>query len=165
MIGFKSDMFWLPEHGVGGVILTNDDNGSMLTRPFLRKTLEVLFDGNPEAEEDIVSSAKSHRAEVAKVRERLVVPAAADAVANLAKHYANAALGDIVVLEQGGRRIFDFGEWKSEVASRKNDDGTTTMYTIAPGMDGLEFVIAERDGKRALIVRDNQHEYVFVEAS
>jgi hypothetical protein len=38
------------------------------------------------------------------------------------------------------------------------------MYTIAPGMDGFEFVVAERDGKRALIVRDGQHEYVFLEA-
>ena len=69
------------------------------------------------------------------------------------------------MIEDGGKRIFDFGEWKSEVASRKNDDGTTTMYTIVPGMDGFEFVIAEREGKRALVVRDMQHEYVFLEVS
>jgi hypothetical protein len=37
--------------------------------------------------------------------------------------------------------------------------------SIAPGRNGFEFVIAERDGKRALVVRDNQHEYVFLEAS
>jgi CubicO group peptidase (beta-lactamase class C family) len=165
MIGFKSDMFWLPEHGVGGVILTNADTGSILTRPFLRKTLEVLFDGKPEAEEDMVSRMKTHKAEVAKARERLVVPPAGDAVTKLASHYQNASLGDIKVIEQGAKRIFDFGEWKSEVASRKNDDGTITMYTIVPGMDGFEFVIADREGKRALVLRDNQHEYVFVEAS
>ena len=163
MIGFKSDMFWLPEHGVGGVILTNADTGGMLTRPFLRKTLEVLFDGKPEAEEDLASRAKTHKAEVAKERERLVIPPAGDVVSKLARQYKNAALGEIKVIEDGPKRIFDFGEWKSEVASRKNDDGTTTMYTIAPGMDGFEFVVAERDGKRALVVRDNQHEYVFVE--
>jgi CubicO group peptidase (beta-lactamase class C family) len=165
MIGFKSDMFWLPEHGVGGVILTNADTGVMLTRPFLRKTLEVLFDGKAEAEEDMLSRVKIHKAEVAKERERLVVPPVSDVVSKLARHYKNAALGEIKVIEEGAKRIFDFGEWKSEVASRKNDDGTTTMYTIVPGMDGLEFVIAERDGKRTLVLRDKQHEYVFVEVS
>ena len=137
----------------------------MLTRPFLRKTLEVLFDGKPEAEEDLVNRVKTHKAEVAKERERLVVPPAGDVVSKLARQYKNAALGEIKVIEDGAKRIFDFGEWKSEVASRKNDDGTTTMYTIAPGMDGFEFVVAERDGKRALVVRDNQHEYVFVEGN
>lgn len=39
------------------------------------------------------------------------------------------------------------------------------MYTIVPGLDGLEFVVSERDGKRALVVRDDQHEYVFLETS
>jgi len=108
---------------------------------------------------------KSHKAEITKARERLVIPPDADMVAKLAKHYANKSLGEITVREDGKNRVFDFGEWKSQVATRKNDDGTTTMYTIAPGLDGIEFVISERDGKRALIVRDDQHEYVFVETS
>jgi CubicO group peptidase (beta-lactamase class C family) len=164
MIGFKSDMFWLPEQGIGGVILTNGDNGQMLTRPFIRKTLEVLFDGKPEAEDDVAVKAKAQKAELAKARERLVVPPAADVVAKLAKHYTSPALGDITVRTDGGKCVFDLGEWKSEVATRKNDDGTTTMYTTAPGLDGFEFVVAERGGKRALVVRDNQHEYVFLEA-
>ncbi|MET0596187.1 MAG: serine hydrolase domain-containing protein [Polyangiaceae bacterium] len=165
MSGFRSDMFWFPDIDVGGVILTNSENGRMLLRPFARKTLEILFDGNDEAKEDLEASVKARRAEVAKERERLVVPPDAEIVAKLAKHYTNKALGDIAVLEDGKNRIFDFGEWKSAVATRKNDDGTTTMFTITPGMDGFEFVVTERDGKRALIVRDGQHEYVFLEAS
>ena len=39
------------------------------------------------------------------------------------------------------------------------------MITIDPGVNGFEFVIADRDGKRALVLRDLQHEYVFHEAS
>jgi CubicO group peptidase (beta-lactamase class C family) len=162
MLGFKSDMFWLPEHGVGGVIFTNSDNGHLILRAFLRKTLEVLFDGKAEAEEEIAIKAKAHKAEVAKARERLVVPPSAEVVAKLAKHYANQSLGEIAVREDGKNCLFDFGEWKSPVATRKNDDGTTTMYTIAPGVDGFEFVVSDRDGKRALVLRDNQHEYVFL---
>jgi hypothetical protein len=48
-------------------------------------------------------------------------------------------------------------------ASRKNDDGTTSMVTIDPGVSGFRFVISEGDGKRALILRDAQHEYRFLE--
>jgi len=163
LVGFHSDMFWLPEHGVGGVILTNADGGGLLRGPFIRKVLEELFDGKPEAAEDVESAAKTRKAQIAKERERLVVPPEAEAVAKLARSYANQSLGTLDVLQKGTGRVFDFGEWKSAVASRKNDDGTTSMITIDPGAGGFEFVIADRDGKRALIVRDLQHEYVFHE--
>jgi hypothetical protein len=61
--------------------------------------------------------------------------------------------------------VFDFGEWKSTVASRKNDDGTMSFITIDPAVYGFEFVVGERGGKRVLIIRDGQHEYVFNEAA
>jgi len=69
------------------------------------------------------------------------------------------------VKNQGGSVVFDVGEWRSVVASRKNDDGTTSFITIAPSIDDFDFVVADRDGKRALVVRDAQHEYVFLEAA
>src|SRR5437870_7550722 len=74
LAGYHSDMIWLPEHGVGAVILTNRDFGWRLRRPFMRRLLEVLFDGRPEASEDLASSAKTAYAELAKERERLAVP-------------------------------------------------------------------------------------------
>ena len=71
--------------------------------------------------------------------------------------------GDVVVRREGAATVFDLGEWRSEVASRRNDDGTTSFVTVAPTLGGFEFLAAERDGRRALVVRDAQHEYVFVE--
>jgi hypothetical protein len=66
-------------------------------------------------------------------------------------------------VKDGAATIFDVGEWKSAVASRKNDDGTMSFVTIDPTIDGFEFVVAEKDGKRRLITRDAQHEYVWTE--
>ena len=163
MIGFKSDMFWLPEHGVGGVILTSSNSGGLLTWPFIRRTLEVLFDGQPEAVEDFSSSVKARKEFIAKERERLVVPPDPALTSKLGKRYANAALGEIVVQVGAKSTVFDFGEWRSAVASRRNDDATTSFRTIDPGVNGFELVAAERDGKRALVMRDMQHEYVFLE--
>ncbi|HEY1694072.1 MAG TPA: serine hydrolase domain-containing protein [Polyangiaceae bacterium] len=163
LIGFHSDMFWLPDQGVGGVILTNGDGGWLLRAAFLRKVLEELYDGKPEALEDVTAAAKSEKAEIAKDRERLVMPPAPEATARLAKHYRSKALGEIVVTTKGPAVTFDFGEWKSAVASRKNDDGTTSMVTVDPGVGGDVFVVGERNGKRTLVVRDMQHEYAFEE--
>lgn len=165
MIGFKSNWFALPESGVAAVLLTNSDSGGMLEGPFERKLLELLFDGKPEADADLASRAAAHKAEIAKDRERLVIPADAEKVAALAKHYSSKELGDLDVSEKNGATIFDLGEWKSAVASRKNDDGTTSFITIDPGTEGFEFVMGDRDGKRVLVIRDGQHEYTFQETA
>jgi len=163
MPGYHSEMFWLPRNGVGAVILTNSDAGWRLRGPFLRRIAEVLFDGRPEARAQLDAAAHARKEAIAKERERLVVPAAEAEAAKLARRYRSQALGGISVQGDGTRTVFDFGEWKSEVASRKNDDGTTSFLTIAPTMEGFEFVVAEREGKRALVIRDAQHEYAFVE--
>jgi CubicO group peptidase (beta-lactamase class C family) len=163
LAGYHSDMMWLPEHGVGAVILTNADSGVIIRGPLLRRLLEVLFDGKPEAEESLKVAAAQRKAAIAKARDRLVVPADPAAVAKLASRYTSSALGELRVLREGGVTVFDVGEWKSAVASRKNDDGTISFLTTDPTLGGFEFVVADQDGKRRLITRDAQHEYVWVE--
>lgn len=161
MIGYKSDMVMLTEHGVGAVILTNADTGSTLANGFGRRLLEVLFDGKPEAMENLLTASKNWKTAVAKERERLVVPADPTEAAKLAPRYRNAALGDIIVRTTNGGTIFDFGEWKSAVASRQNHDGTMSFRTIDPGAGGFVFVVAGN----TLVLRDSQHEYVFAPQS
>jgi hypothetical protein len=160
LIGYHSDMKWLPEHNVGAVILTNGDPGWILRTIFRRKLLEVLFDGRPEADNEVAAQAKNYYEQLAAERKLLTVPAAESDAAKLAAHYANDALGDITVRRSGGSTAFDFGEWKSEMASRHNPDGTVSFITTAPGILGFEFVVGAGD-KPTLIVRDAQHEYVF----
>jgi CubicO group peptidase (beta-lactamase class C family) len=162
--GYHSDMIWLPDQGVGVVILTNADSGVLIRGPLLRKLLEVLFDGKPEADALLESAATQFRASIAKDRERLVVPADPAYVAALAPHYVSPALGEVDVRRDGNTTVFDMGEWKSSVASRKNDDGTTSFVTIDPSLEGFEFVVADTGGTRRLILRDAQHEYEFKEA-
>ena len=165
MAGFKSDIMLVPDAQVGAVILTNSDTGQALLRPFMRRLLEVLYDGKPEAAGDVAASAARIKAAIAKERERLVVPPAPDLAAGLAARYDNPDLGHITVRRQGGELVFDFGAWASKVASRKNDDGTVSFITIDPTNQGFEFVVATRSGHRSLVIRDGQHEYVYGEAS
>lgn len=161
LIGYHSDMFWLPEHNVGGVILTNADNGVLLRRAFIRRTLEVLFDGRAEASEDVLTAINQLKERLAKERQRVTVPPNPDEVAKLASRYTSPELGNITVIKGKSGVVFDFGEFHSAVASRMNDDGSLSFLTVDPGQDGFELVMSEKGGKRALIMRDAQHEYVF----
>jgi CubicO group peptidase (beta-lactamase class C family) len=165
MVGYKSDIIFLPEAGVGAVILTNAEEGGMLLRPFMRRLLEVLYDGKPEAAADAVARSKVSKAQIAKALERLTIPAEPALAANLAGAYASQALGRITVSRVGADVTFDFGAWSSKVASRQNDDGTITFMTLDPGVIGFEFVVADRAGMRALTLRDGQHEYVYTEVN
>ncbi len=160
MIGFHSDMIWLPDQNVGAVILTNGDPGWLIRSRFSRKLLEVLFDGHPEAANLLAADAKSYYSELAAERKLLDVPADASQSAKLARHYSNASLGNIDVSTSGANTYFDFGEWKSEMATKKNPDGTTSFVTIVPGMEGFEFVVGS-GAKKTLVLRDAQHEYTF----
>ena len=45
MDGYKSELFFLPDAGVGAVLLTNADSGDLLTAPFKRRVLELLYGG------------------------------------------------------------------------------------------------------------------------
>jgi CubicO group peptidase (beta-lactamase class C family) len=165
IFGYKSELMFLPDYGVGAIMLANSDDARAAFQPFIRRMLEILFDGHPEAFEDLALAAKQMRDYRAKTRERLVVPADREAVVRLAARYTSATLGELKVRKAGAGTVFDFGEWSTAVASRKNDDGSTSFVPIEHGTDvDFEFVMGERGGRRVLVVRDAQHEYVFTEA-
>lgn len=164
LLGFHSDMMWVPDAGVGAVILTNSDDGVFLRAPLMRRLLEVLYDGKPEAAADIKAAAVRIKAETAEFRSRLTSPADPAGVAALAPAYRNADLGTLKVSRQGDKVSFGFTAWGSEMLTHRNTDGTLSFLTVAPGLQGVEFVAGTAGGKRTLTTRDAQHEYLFTEA-
>jgi CubicO group peptidase (beta-lactamase class C family) len=163
MIGFHSDMFWIPEANLGGVILTNGDPGYLIRGSFERRVMELVYDGKVEAEEDALSAIARHKEEIKTERKNLMVPPDPLLLKKLAARYANPVLGEVAFIMHGKEAIADFGEFQSPLASRKNVDGVVSLQTIGPGIEGFVFVPGEKNGKRTLTTRDGQHEYVFVE--
>ena len=161
--GFHSNMMWWPEQKVGAVILTNSDEGVMLRGPFKRRLMELMFDGEPQAEATARTGATSERASFDAWRKLIQWPADRKAVAALAAHYRNAALGDLHVLRNKGQAVFDIGSFRSVVATAPQPDGSLAFVMVDPQAAGLQFTRADEAGKRRLIVRDGQHEYVFDE--
>lgn len=166
MPGYKTNFWVVPDANVAAVLLTNADTGGVLTRQFKRRLLEVVYDGKLEAASEVESAAKAIRDREAKERERLTIPPDPQTVDGLATQYASSELGRIKVAKLGGGRVrFNFTDWSSEMATRKNDDGTSSLVTIDPSIDGFAFVIGLTNGRRSLIARDSQHEYVFTEST
>lgn len=169
MLGFHSNMFWLPEYGIGGTILTNSDAGVLLRGPFLRKVLELVFDGKPEADERLRLAVQNRATEAKKTRELLTLPIPKTALSQLGHGYVSPELGPVKVQQKGGKLRLQFEHWNSEVALRKAEDGTLSFVTIDPGIGGIEFVVGQPaagagKGSAPLILRDAQHEYQFVPA-
>lgn len=162
MFGYKSNWFAIPSAGVGAVVLTNSDTGYALTNAVKRRLLEVLYDGKPEAAENVATGAKRAAESRAKLLGELTWPVAPDVEAQVLGKYFNAELGPLTVAREGDKLMMHSTALSSELAGRKNEDGTRSLFTVEPGFWGDGLLIAERDGKRVLILDDNQHEYVWV---
>lgn len=162
LLGFHSNMIWLPEYNAGVTILTNADAGVLLRGPLQRKLLEVLFDGRPEADERLKVAIANRKAEADKMRQLLTLPVPAEAMKTLAARYASPDLGPLRIERKAGKLHFVFAHWRSEVALRKNEDGTQSYMTIDPGLGGIELVRDDKAARPTLVLRDAQHEYRFV---
>jgi hypothetical protein len=165
LVGYHSDMIWLPDHNIGAVILTNSEAGVIIRNAFRRKLLEVLFDGQSLANAELASNGRDLRQQLSSERERLTVPADDDDANKLAARYHSDSLGDLAVIRDKGVTSIDVGEWKATVGSRHNPDGSVSFLTTTPGILGLELVVGTAGGKRTLTIRDAQHQYVFTESS
>ncbi|MHA4869416.1 serine hydrolase domain-containing protein [Duganella sp. PWIR1] len=161
MFGYKSNIYLLPDSGIGAVLLTNSDQGGMLLRPMLRRLMEIVYDGKPEAADGVRQAAQRDAAELKAELHRSKPDAAA--AAKLAPRYRSTELGELTVRRQGRQLTFDFGEWRSPMGVRKNEDGTTSFVTTNAALWGLEFLVGDKAGKRTLTIRDGQHEYAFAE--
>lgn len=160
--GFKSNFLLLPD-GVGAVLMTNADDGYALLSAFQRYLLEELYDGKPEAADDLRIASASNRHAHTRNRSRYTVPPAPSVIGQLAARYGSRELGELAVIRKGSQAFIDVGEWKTAVATRKNKDGTASLLTITPGLDNFQFVVGSKDRKRTLTLHDGQHQYVFSE--
>jgi CubicO group peptidase (beta-lactamase class C family) len=161
--GYKSDIVIIPAAGIGAVLLTNSDDGQPILRPFMRRLLELLYDGKPEAAADVTASAARIKAEIAKEAQLVSQTPDAAAAEGLAASYENSDLGPLQVLRDSKGTRFAFRTMTSPVGTKKNEDGTTSFVALDPTLLFFPLVAGTKDGKRILTARDSQHEYVFFE--
>ena len=161
LFGYKSNWFAIPSAQIGVVVLTNSENGYSLAEAVKRRMLELLYDGKPEAEENIASIAKRSDEALVKFRSELDLPTMPERSRPLLGTYFNQELGALVISFDRGKLMLRATSIWSQATTKRNKDGTTSLVTISPGIGGLNFLVATRNGQQTLVLNDAQHEYVF----
>jgi CubicO group peptidase (beta-lactamase class C family) len=159
--GYHSNFYVLPEAGIGAVILTNADPGAALLAPFLRRLLEVVYDGNPQAAAEVTAAAARLKAQVAARKARLTVPGDPAVLAALASHYRSAEGFQVHLTRKDGQMMLHAGFIEGPVATRANSDGTVSLVSSGPGIVSFDALIGSDKGVPTLTVKDSQHEYVY----
>jgi hypothetical protein len=152
-------MFFLPEHGVGVVILSNMGGTHVWHGPFRRKLFELLFDGQSEAAEDLLFSLKSREENLRKDLPKIDFEPDRAWLDRFVGTYTNPDLGKVTVRIEGKQGVFNAGEWKGPIARKKEDDGTVKLALT--GARWFEFLPKEENGKVTLTLDVPQQKYVF----
>jgi hypothetical protein len=159
--GFGSYMFFLPDHGVAVVILTNAGTNPLIGA-LGHKIWEVLFDGRDEAREDLALALKSHDEDYAKRVAKIDLTPDPAFLERFAGAWEHALYGKITIRMEGKGAVLDAGEWRASVGRRREDDGTEKLVGAMPPWVGWPALVRkESGGKVHLEMRDGQRKVVF----
>lgn len=160
-LGFTSDLFFLPEHGLGAVILTNAGGANAFRATVKRRFFEILFNGREEARETLTYSLGQREKVYEKILGETNFNPETAWLTSLAGTYRNEALGRVEVRLDGDRATFDAGEWQSPIGQRKGPDGTAKLMLTGAPYAGFELLPGHKDGHPILKLELSQQEYVF----
>jgi len=161
-LGFTTNMLYLPDHGVGMILLSNRAGAGGFTKAVTRRLLELVFDGKPMAAKKLAHHVKRLATSLARAKKRMSLKPGAKWVKRFAGTYHHAALGTVKVQWKRGGGVFDAGEWQAPVASRTERDGVEKLV-IGPPLTGLSFLPGKKGALRTLTLHTGQQKYVFVE--
>jgi CubicO group peptidase (beta-lactamase class C family) len=163
LAGYTSYMFFLPEHGVAAVMLTNVGFPNPFVQgAFRRKLFELLFDGRDEAREDLAFALKTGQEDVLKETSKIDFEPDRAWLTHLAGTYEHPLYGKMTLRIDGNRGILDAGEWKGPVGRKTEEDGSVKLVlTTPPWLGWPEFVPKEANGKVTLHLQDGQRKVVF----
>ncbi|HVK70744.1 MAG TPA: serine hydrolase [Polyangium sp.] len=167
LAGYSSNMFFLPDHGIGAVILANIGAPDPLVYvQFRRKLFELLFDGRDEAVEDLAVARKVDDADLSKEAAMVDFAPGRAYVERFVGTYEHPMYGKITIRLDGDRGVLDVGEWTSSLGKKKEEDGTEKLVaTTPPWIFWPEFLPKEVNGKMALELPDTQRKVLFERVS
>lgn len=156
-IGFNSDLVFFPEIGVGLFIVANRSPAAM-NGAVRARLIELLFDLEPRIDAD-------HEKDTAELRRLMGLELAkatdAPVADDLLGAYDGGVLGAITIARDAeGRAVLDAGEWKGRLALYDPQERPDTLLLVSGPVRGTTLQITERDGKKALLLKHSQTDYV-----
>ncbi|MBX7113625.1 MAG: beta-lactamase family protein [Myxococcaceae bacterium] len=160
-MGFTSDLFFLPEHGVGVVLLTNAGNANAFRQAVKARLMELLFDGKEEAQQQLDFALEQTNVQYKKLLEKVRKTPDAAWLAKWVGRYEAEGLGAAEITQTQDGATFDAGEWKSALGQQPDTDGTQQLVLLSPPFAGLDIIPSESEGRPVLIIQAPQQTYTF----
>ncbi|MBP6870348.1 beta-lactamase family protein [Candidatus Babeliales bacterium] len=161
--GFRSYMFFLPEHNVGCVILANlaGDCANSFLKAVPRKLMEILFDGSLVAENQMnVELQQTKKSFEVDLKDIDFMPTSS-LTSQLIGTYSNSLRGDLVIRATETGIELDARLWKSNCATKKKSDDSLNLLLVDGPFAGLKFGLQENDGQMELVIDEGQQKQLF----
>ncbi len=163
-LGFTSEFAFLPEVGVGVVILTNGQGTNVFNEAVRERLFELLFDQPSQAEAYVAFGLEQTEQALADLREPLRAQVDEEAVAPYLGTFASPVLGPITLTLEDGVLTMDAGEFRTEMRPSVDDEGEVEHYVMMRGpVAGAPFEFTEEDGEPVITLGEGAVLYTFVQ--
>lgn len=162
-LGFTSDLAFLPDAGIGIVVLSNAQASNLFNEGVRYRLLELLFEQPQEFDKGIEFQLEQAAASYAEIMS-MVSPIAFEDSVELLGTYENPILGQIEVSSTGDRLRIDAGEFATDVRGFANPSKPDARYVISvdPPIAGTPIEVSVGDdGLPALSIDLTTDLYVF----
>lgn len=152
-LGFTSSFGFLPDVGVGVIVLTNGQGTNYFNESVRARLLELLFNQEPQAAVAMQFAYEQLQEQAARPEELrdAVDPAA---VAAYLGTYTNEALGELTLRLDGDVLVADVGEFAMPLlplAEEDNPDELAGYLAMEPPLLGLLFELSENEAGAPIV--------------
>jgi hypothetical protein len=157
--GFTADMFFLPEHRIGMVILTNLRFANQFLASVEQKLLEVVFRAESKAEAMVTAEKKALDDATEVKRQRTKTDAESTVwIRDYTGHYVSEALGSAYISQVGDGFEIEFESGHSRLGVEQSGMSRQIVLTTPPWTTKLQ----PTDDPNTLLVDGGQTKYQFV---
>ncbi len=162
-LGFTSEFDFLPEIGLGIMVLTNAQASNLFNGAVQSRLFELLWDQPERAAQLIEFGEQQIEEQIAKLKDRIQESVDPQRVASHLGRFENPALGSVELRLEEGLLLFDTGAFTSEVKPILDDKGEDDGYVLYDQpLAGLGMHLErDEDGTPVIRIGQGQEEYRF----
>jgi CubicO group peptidase (beta-lactamase class C family) len=160
--GFTAEFTFLPNAGLGVIVLTNGRASNLFTSSVVGRLLELAFAQEPQVEQQLDFTLQQMDNQATALAAK-IGSVDATAVRPFLGAYSSPVLGDAELSLQNGRLLLDVGEFVAELRPYHDPDRQFTGYIqVSAPAQGLTYRLLEAaNGEPQVVFVLNAEEYIF----
>jgi hypothetical protein len=161
ILGFSSDMFFLPDKDLGVVVLTNANGANIFLSGIRQKIFEMLFGADPKSAKTMEAAFKLRGEGLAILRAKVTTDPESTAWVNeLVGRYSCPELGSAEITKGADGFRIQFDEWSSAIGCEIQASGDRLLRLLSPPWSGSLRMLVQSEGGQHLLDA-GQRKYVF----